>query len=127
MSILVGFAAPAKSYAAGCASGGDILGFPTWYQYLQCDDKGHPQFSGNDIKASESALLVVMAIVVILMRLAGILAVVFIVVGGIKYTTSQGNPEGVQNAKNTIVNAAVGLVLTIVASGIVSFIARSIH
>lgn len=121
-----------KAAAKGenCNPADDLLGFPTWYEYLPCDSTGKPSFNPDKTGKffnPQGVLLIVMAIIDILMRLAGILAVVFVVVGGIKYTTSQGSPESVQNAKNTIIYAVVGLILTIVASGIVSFIARSIN
>jgi len=45
-----------------------------------------------------------------------------IVVGGIKYTVSNGNPEQIKNAKNTIMYAIVGIVLAILAYAIVNFV-----
>lgn len=121
---------PVNTFAAGCQPGNPILTIPTWYQFLPCDlVTSKPAFpkKADGSFDPQGILLVVMAIINILMRVAAILAVVFVVIGGIKYTTSQGNPEGVQNAKNTIIYAVTGLLLTILASGIVSFIARSIH
>lgn len=107
--------------------GGSILSFPHWFEYLNCDADGSPYFKDSDGKYSLNVfVLILMAIIDMGLRLGGILAVIFIIVGGIKYTTSQGNPEGVQNAKNTIMYSVIGLVLTMVATGIVSFIARSI-
>lgn len=50
---------------------------------------------------------------------AAALAVVFIVFGGIKYSTSQGNPGETQKAKDTIVYALVGLVIAMISFGIV--------
>lgn len=117
---------PAKVFA-GCDPGNPILGIPTWYQYLPCknDTREFPKKADGGYDP-QGIVLIAMAVVVMLMRVAAILAVIFVVVGGIKYTTSQGNPEGLNNAKNTIVFALIGLVLTILASGIVSFIARSV-
>ncbi len=53
--------------------------------------------------------------------LAGV-AVVMIVIGGIKYTTSAGDPSGVSNAKNTIMYAVVGLVVALLATGAVQLV-----
>ncbi len=44
-------------------------------------------------------------------RLLGALAVLAIVVSGIQYIVSQGNPEGVKAAKSRLTNAVVGLIL----------------
>ena len=51
-----------------------------------------------------------------------IVAVVMIVIAGIKYSTSQGDPGKVQSAKNTILYAVIGLVITISAFAITAFI-----
>ena len=44
-----------------------------------------------------------------------------IVVGGIRYATSQGDQSGVQAAKNTILYAVIGLIVAIAAYAIVDF------
>jgi amino acid transporter len=54
--------------------------------------------------------------------LIGALAVVFIIVGGIQYITSSGDPAQVKNAKNTILYAIIGLVVAAAAYAIVSFL-----
>ena len=51
-----------------------------------------------------------------------IMAVVFVVVGGIKYSTSQGDPGRVQAAKMTLMCSIIGLVITISAFAITNFI-----
>ena len=53
---------------------------------------------------------------------AGIIAVIVIVFGGIQYITSNGNPSGVQKAKQTIMYAAIGLAITLMAVAIVNFV-----
>ena len=52
---------------------------------------------------------------------AAIIAVIVIVVGGIQYVTSNGNPSAVQKAKQTIMYAAIGLVISLMAVAIVNF------
>lgn len=58
----------------------------------------------------------------IVVWLVGIVSVVMIAIGGFKYTTSAGDSNGVQSAKNTILYAIVGLGVAIFAQLIVSFI-----
>lgn len=114
--------------AAGdrCNLGGDtIFGFPHWYQYLNgvLDDHGTclPQIQGlSDI------WLIVAAIIEVLLRVAALVAVVFVIYGGFSYTTSQGDPEGTARARKTIVNSLIGLAVAVMAAAIVSFIAQSI-
>ena len=51
----------------------------------------------------------------------GIVAVIFVVIGGYKYTVSQGEPSRVQQAKNTIMYSLIGLVITLSAFAITGF------
>jgi hypothetical protein len=102
--------------AESCKSG--FFGLPSWYQYLKL---------GNDCQVVDftvpgDLILVALAIIDILIRLAGLVAVFFVIIGGIQYATSQGNPDDATKARNTIVNALIGLALTIVAVSFVSFL-----
>lgn len=55
-----------------------------------------------------------------------LLAVLFIVIGGIQYTLSNGEANKIQEAKNTILYAIIGLVLSILAFVVVSFVMAQI-
>ncbi len=52
----------------------------------------------------------------------GMIAVIMIVVGGIRYTTSNGESAQIASAKNTILYAVVGLVVAVLAYAIVNFV-----
>lgn len=54
--------------------------------------------------------------------IVGIIAVVMIIVGGVKYITSQGESSNVTAAKNTILYAVVGLVVVALSQVIVRFV-----
>ncbi len=58
--------------------------------------------------------------------IAGIVAVVVIIVGGVRYVTSGGDATGVKNAKNTILYAVVGLVIIIAAAAITGFVMSNV-
>lgn len=58
----------------------------------------------------------------ILLFAIGVIAVIVIIIGGIKYTTSNGDASRTKSAKDTILYAVVGLVFAIMAWGIVSFV-----
>lgn len=60
-------------------------------------------------------------IINIAMYLVGALSVIFIIVGGLRYSLSGGDPKNLAQAKNTILYAIVGLVLAIVSVIIVQF------
>ena len=55
-----------------------------------------------------------------------LVAVIFIVVGGINYMTSQGDPGKVKKAKDTILYAVIGLIIAVLAFAIVNFVIRNI-
>lgn len=53
---------------------------------------------------------------------AGIVAVIVIIIGGIMYTTAAGNSGSVTKAKNMLLYAIVGLVVVISAYAITYFV-----
>ena len=57
---------------------------------------------------------------------AGSIAVIMIVVGGVRYTTSGGDEKNVKAAKNTILYSIVGLVVVMLAYAIVNFVLQKI-
>ena len=52
---------------------------------------------------------------------------VIMIVGGIRYITSQGNQQQLQSAKNTVLYAVVGLVVAIAARAIVMLVVDSFY
>ncbi len=101
-----------------------FLGFPTWYEYLDVADDcsiSLPQKDESvDIGATVSAIL--FAAIEILLRIAGIVAVGYVIYGGILFSMSQGQPEQLSNARKTIINGLVGLVLAVFAVAIVNIV-----
>ena len=57
-----------------------------------------------------------------LIFVAGIIAVIFIIVGGLRYILSQGDEKAVEGAKNTVLYSVIGLVVVILAYAIVNFV-----
>ena len=58
----------------------------------------------------------------ILLYILGAVAVVMIVIGGIRYTTSNGDSGAIKSAKDTILYAFIGLVVAILSYSIVNFV-----
>ena len=63
--------------------------------------------------------------VTVLSFVAGILSVIFLIVGGIRYTSSNGSPAGIQRARQTIMFAIIGLAISVLAPLIVGFVITS--
>ena len=62
------------------------------------------------------------SVLTIVFTIVGILSVIFIVVGGLRYTLSGCDSAGIKSAKDTIINAIVGLVISLLALGIVNYV-----
>ena len=77
----------------------------------------------NDLMGSSGA---VTNIINAVLYVVGILAVVMVIIGGVKYTTSGGDQQAVTSAKNTILYGIVGLVIAILAYAIVNFVIEKI-
>ncbi len=61
-------------------------------------------------------------VVNLLLWAIGIVSVIMIIIGGIRYATSNGDSTQVTAAKNTIMYAVIGLVIAIFAYAIVNFV-----
>jgi hypothetical protein len=102
------------------ASDCDPSGFiPSIYKGL-CNSAGHVE-----IKSLDQLLVVVANVVQILLTMAGSLAVIFIIVGGIWYVTAAGDPTRLKRAKEIIMNAVTGLVICIIAYTVVVAVASA--
>lgn len=58
----------------------------------------------------------------VLLYVIGAIAVIMIVIGGLRYVLSGGNSEQVTAAKNTILYAIIGIIIAILAYAIIRFV-----
>jgi|GEM_PF-500715 len=90
-----------------------------------CSAAGSVDSSGNVVcnpgASTGSVQTTIKTVVNILSAAAGIAAVIMIIVGGLRYITSAGNPDAAKGAKNTILYAVVGLIIVALAQIIVHF------
>lgn len=84
------------------------------YANYQIDISPLPKVDANQSRV-EAILTVVFTII-------GALSLVFFVAGGFRYITSQGDPQQISQAKSTLVYALVGLLVSISAVAIVTFV-----
>ena len=57
-----------------------------------------------------------------MLLMIGIVATIAIIIGGIRYTTSNGDANQTKTAKNTIMYAVIGLIVAILSYAIVNFV-----
>lgn len=117
---------PAAPGNSGC-KGNEFFGLIPWWQYLpntdfdnDCNVVQFDVLHGSDIP------LVLLAVVDDLLRVAALVAIAFVIYGAIKYTTSQGDPESTSKAQSTIVNALIGLAISLISVAFVSFISNQL-
>ncbi|CAN5400144.1 hypothetical protein BH10PAT3_BH10PAT3_5500 [soil metagenome] len=58
----------------------------------------------------------------IFFAIAGAVAMLIIAIGAFKYVLSRGDANSIKNSKDTILYAVIGLIVTITAYGIVTFV-----
>ncbi|HMI09084.1 MAG TPA: hypothetical protein VK497_01650 [Candidatus Saccharimonadales bacterium] len=61
----------------------------------------------------------------ILLFAVGAISVIMIIIGGLRYVTSGGNTANVTAAKNTILYAVVGVVISLFAYAMINFVLTS--
>jgi len=99
-----------------CGAGSSFFDVPTWYKYISCDGDGNPELQNiSDVWG------VVAGAIDILLYVAGVAAVLFIIYGGIKFIISQGAPDKLSQARQTLIYAAAGLIISVAARAIVNF------
>lgn len=76
-------------------------------------DSGDPEGKVNDM---------ITLIINIFSIVVGVVAVIMIIVGGLKYITSSGDSNNVTSAKNTILYAIIGLIVVALAQFVVKFV-----
>lgn len=113
-------------YMACTISGGNFLGLPHWWQYLN----GVPDGAGGCSPAFNmpvDILPIGLAIINILLHLAGFVAVIAIIVSGVSYIMAIGNSEKITSSRKGIQNALIGLAIAMIAAQIVSFIGKALY
>lgn len=71
---------------------------------------------------SEDLGVILNTVVDVLLYILGIISVIVLIIGGIRYTTSQGDPKTVETAKNTILYAIIGIGIAFSAYAIVHWV-----
>ncbi len=65
-------------------------------------------------------------VVNIMFFIIGVMAVIMIIWGGIRYVLSAGNSAAITSAKNTIFYSIIGLIIAILAYAIVNFVINTV-
>ena len=82
--------------------------------------------AGCDIATANELPETIINIVTAIIGVSGLVAVIFILIGGIQYITSEGDAAKTKKAKDTILYAFIGLVICALAFVIVNWVIRSV-
>lgn len=116
------FVVSAPVSAAPSCNSGSVLTFPAWHRGLSLDSDCHPKLTQlNDV------WVIALNVVEVLLQVVAYAAIGYLVWGGFKYMKSRGDPSRIQNAKDAITNAIVGLVVSLGSVAIVNFISGGIR
>jgi hypothetical protein len=79
-----------------------------------CETKSDDPITGSNGVLKKAITLVTMAV--------GVISVIMIILGGYSYVMSNGDPQRIASARNTILYAVIGLVVAASAQFIVGFV-----
>lgn len=92
------------------------------------DGEPNPIWSSNgcDNQSKDKLKNMVINIINGIIAVLGLVAVIFIVVGGVQYMTSTGDSAKTKKAKDTILYAVIGMIVCVLAYAIVNFVILNI-
>jgi len=111
---------PAKQFAACGGAVADILGLEPWYSCLQ------KKYGSIKIGELNDIWLIVLPLIEDLFKAGLYIATGFVIWGGFKHLKSQGDPGQLQQAREVIRNAIIGLLWLTLSVAIVEFVSAGI-
>lgn len=88
--------------------------------FPQCGASSDSQVCQSQKK--DNANKMIKTVINTLLYVLGVIAVIMIIIGGLRYVTSSGDASHVKAAKDTILYSVVGLVVAILAYTIVNYV-----
>jgi hypothetical protein len=119
------------TFAASCSTP-NFFKFPSWYTYLGSRMHVDPVTNRCDLKDLtnqefiQSIPLIALAFVDIGLRIAALVSIGYVIWGGIQFIIAQGESDRTKKARQTIINALIGLVIALIATAIVTFVGSRI-
>lgn len=132
MSLTIFATAVTVATPAYAACTDQVLGIPTWYRGLGAPNSSGgcdivmPKAANGDTDTGKLVMTIGLNVVQTGLVLVSYITVFFLIKGGFTYITSAGSTEGMTNAKKTITNAVIGLVISLFSAAIVNAIAGAI-
>ncbi|MBR3134944.1 hypothetical protein IKG54_00020 [Candidatus Saccharibacteria bacterium] len=91
-----------------------------------CDEADEAQKAVLGCGTDSTAPSVVEALINGVIAIVGIVAVIIIIVGGQRFIVSQGDPQKINAARGMIIYGVIGLIVALVAFGVVNFVLKGV-
>ncbi len=124
---------PLLGGTASAACGQDsVLGIPTWHKYLPDSDapvagKCTPKIRGENPEDSVNPIMSIgLAAIEIAATLGAVVALVMVLWGSFNFVTSIGESDKAASARKTVQNAAIGLIILLISTRVISFFGKLI-
>jgi len=87
--------------------------------FQQCGQNGGSAVCGSK---NDAVSPIIKNAINLLLFVLGMVSIILIIIGGIRYTTSAGDSSAMKAARETIIYSVVGLVIALMAFAIVNFV-----
>jgi hypothetical protein len=118
MASAVVVAAPAYAAQSNCTGPNDADPLSAGAACSQANGTRDNLFAPNGIFVTVANTLIF---------LVGAIAVIFLIIGGLRYVVSQGDSKNIEAAKNTILYAIVGIIVAVISFALVQFVITSLN
>ena len=99
----------AYDYFPACQSGGSVANSSV------CQDT-------SSASSTDPVISVIKGVMEVVSFITGAAAIILIIISGIKFMTSSGNADKLASARGTLINAIIGMVVTVMAQLIIAFV-----
>lgn len=89
---------------------------------VNCEDPKQSKSSVCNTKNGDPVVDLMLKLTNIVAYIAGIAAIIMIIVSGIRFMTSDGDTSKVSSARSTLTNAVIGLIVIILARTLIVFV-----
>ncbi len=121
-TVLTVFGLSGVAMVSPALAGGFCPDGSTWdTSYTKCSEG-----KGGIANKEDDLMKVLNTVINVVLGVIGFVTVAMIILGGISYTTSQGDAAKTTKARNTILYGVVGLVIALLAFAIVNFVLNSV-
>lgn len=87
---------------------------------------GDSGLSGGPTLGASTLSQFILRVINIALALAGLIAVLFLIIGGFRYITAGGNSDGAELGKKTILNAVIGIIVVILSFVVVRVVSNTL-